>query len=316
MRSPRALTIAALAVAVIAVSSSAPLTVYAAAPALAIAFYRNAVAACGLAPVAAVGRRAELRGLLRPGDGRRAGWLCVLAGVSLAAHFGTWLPSTKLTSVTTATALVATQPVWAALIAAARRIPVSRNTWIGILVAVLGAALATGADLSVSGRAVVGDALALLGAVLAAIYTTYGERARVSLSTTTYTTVCYGVCALVLLAACAVGGVRLGGYDPRTWAAIGAIVIGPQLLGHSMINYALRRVSATVVAVLLLLEVPGAALLGWALVGQVPAAHSVPGLLIGLAGVAIVLHDTARSAAADQPTNGGTAISPVATSTT
>src|SRR5882762_5672890 len=104
---------AALTVAVLAVSSSAPLIAYAAAPALAIAFWRNALATAVLAPATATTRMGELHRLA----GRRAGLLCVLAGVALAAHFAFWVPSAKLTSIAAATALVATQPVWQGLIA-------------------------------------------------------------------------------------------------------------------------------------------------------------------------------------------------------
>src|SRR6266545_2896832 len=157
MRSLGLPTVSALVVSLFAVSSSAALIAYAAAPALAIAFWRNALAVGVIAPVAIAGRRHQLADLFRPGDGRRAGLLSVLAGFALAGHFGTWVPSAKLTSVATATALVATQPVWAALIARLRGIPVPSATWLGVGLAVVGAALATGADVSVSGRAGPGD---------------------------------------------------------------------------------------------------------------------------------------------------------------
>jgi drug/metabolite transporter (DMT)-like permease len=287
-RSLDPLTSAALVVAVIAVASSGPLIAYAAAPALAIAFWRNSLAVGVLAPAAAVRRRDELRRLAGTG-GRRELASCALAGLALAAHFGTWVPSAKMTSVATATALVATQPVWQGVIAVltGRRLPGA--TWLGIGLAVLGAVLATGADLTVSARAVAGDLLALAGAVAVAIYTALGERARASLSTTTYTTVCYGVCSLALLAVCLVGGVRLVGYDGRTWLAIVALVVGPQLLGHSMLNYSLHRVSATTVSVIVLLEVPGAALIAWLWLGQAPPPAGWVGLTLLVAGVAVVV---------------------------
>lgn len=288
LRGLHPLTTAAIVVAVLAVSSSAPLIAYAAAPALAIAFWRNALAAAVLAPVAGVPRRNELVAVTR-GDRRSEGRYCVLAGLALAVHFGTWVPSVKLTSVATAAALVATQPVWQGLIAQAQGRRLSRSGWAGIGLAVCGAALATGADLSTSGTAVAGDLLALAGGVAAAVYTALGERARVRLSTTTYTTICYSVCAAALLAVCLIGGIRLAGYDPRSWAAILALVAGAQLLGHSMFNYALHRVSATTVSVLILLEVPAAAVLAWAWLGQVPRTASLPGLALVVAGVAVVI---------------------------
>ncbi|MFI5889488.1 DMT family transporter [Actinoplanes sp. NPDC051513] len=293
-RSPRQrpglTTVVALAVAVLAVSSSAPLIAFAAAPALAIAFWRNGLAAVALTPVTLGPRRPELLGA-----GRRALIFCLLAGVALAAHFATWMPSVQLGSVATATALVATQPVWQGLIAAAqgRRPPAAG--WLGIGLAVAGAAWATGADVGVSGQAVLADVLALLGAVAAAVYTALGEQARTTLSTTTYTWICYGTCALALLAVCLIARVDLAGYDPRTWAAILALVAGAQLLGHSMFNYALQRTSATTVSVLALLEVPGAALLAWVWLGQQPRLATLPGLLLLLAGVAVFVLGATRA---------------------
>jgi drug/metabolite transporter (DMT)-like permease len=285
-RSPHTATVLSLVVAVFAVSSSAPLIAYAAAPALAIAFWRNALATVALTPISLGPRRGELRRVLRRRD---ALVFCVLAGVALAAHFATWMPSVQLGSVATATALVATQPVWQGLIAAAQGRRPSAAGWIGIALAVAGAAWATGVDVNVSGRAVLSDVLALLGGITVAVYTALGERARVELSTTTYTWICYGTCAVVLLVVCLVGRVSLGGYDRTTWLAILAVVAGAQLLGHSMFSYALQRAAATTVSVFALLEVPGATLIAWLWLGQRPRAAGLPGLVLLLLGVAVVV---------------------------
>ncbi|WP_306211346.1 DMT family transporter [Actinoplanes sp. RD1] len=293
MRStPVVLTTGALAVAVLAVSSSAPLIAFAAAPALAVAFWRNGIAFVALSPITAGPRRHELGALRGP-----AGRFGVLAGVALAVHFATWMPSVQLGSVATATALVATQPVWQGLLAVLTKTPTGTPTrlgWAGIALAVAGVAWATGADVGVSARAVLADALALAGAMAAAVYTLFGERARARLSTTTYTWVCYGTCAVLLLVVCLAAGVPLTGYDPHTWLAILAIVAGAQLLGHSMFNYALHRVPATTVSVLVLLEVPGAALLAWLWLGQEPRASALPGLALLVAGVLVVILAAAR----------------------
>jgi drug/metabolite transporter (DMT)-like permease len=94
---------------------------------------------------------------------------------------------------------------------------------------------------------------------------------------------------VVLLVVCLAARVELTGYAPSTWAAILAIVVGAQLLGHSMFNYALHRVSATTISVLALLEVPGAALLAWAWLGQAPRAAALPGVALIIAGVVVVI---------------------------
>jgi drug/metabolite transporter (DMT)-like permease len=283
-----------LVVAVLAVSSSAPIIAYAAAPALAIAFWRNGLSSLVLWPVALVKRREEMAWLASRA-GRRTLVVCVLAGAALAVHFATWVSSVKLTAVADAVALGATQPIWQGLIAKAQGRSLPRLTWIGISVAVVGAAAATGADIAVSGRAAAGDLLAIAGGMAAAVYTALGERVRTETTTISYTTICYSVCAGILLLVCLVSGTSLHGYPATTWLAIAGLVAGAQLLGHSMFNYALQHVSATTVSVLILLEVPGAALLAWWWLGQTPDPKTLPGLALVLVGVIVVLLGASRS---------------------
>jgi drug/metabolite transporter (DMT)-like permease len=163
-------------------------------------------------------------------------------------------------------------------------------------VAMAGVVIATGADANLGRQAILGDFLALGGALMAAIYTTLGGRVRQQVSTTTYTTVCYGVCAAALLIVCLLAGVDLTGFSATTWLAILALTVGPQLLGHSMFNYTLEKIPATLIGVIVLLEVPGAILLGWAWLGQSLSAVSIIGIAVLLAGVAmVILNPGARS---------------------
>ncbi|RYJ07363.1 MAG: EamA/RhaT family transporter, partial [Actinomycetales bacterium] len=114
------------------------------------------------------------------------------------------------------------------------------------------------------------------------------QQVRGVLSTTAYTTACYGTCALVLLVACAAGGVDLGGYETRDWLLIAAVTVCAQLLGHSLINHLLAVMSPLVISLLLLLEVPGAALLAGLWLDQTPAGGVYVGLGLILAGLAVV----------------------------
>jgi drug/metabolite transporter (DMT)-like permease len=280
-----------LAVALAGVSASGPIMAATAAPALAIAFWRNALGAGSTGLLAGLRHRAEFAAL------DRRGWaVASVAGVFLAAHFATWVPSVKLTSVASATALVATQAVFTGLIAAAagRRLP--RGAWWGMALAIAGTALIAGADVAISARALAGDGLALLGAVAASAYVTAGASARRAMSTTAYTTICYGVCSLALLAVCLVGRQQLAGYSGRAWLLILAVTGCAQLLGHSLVNVVLHSVSATVVSLAILLETPGAALIAALWLHQVPPASAVPGLVLLLAGLMVVIRAGDRSA--------------------
>jgi drug/metabolite transporter (DMT)-like permease len=287
---PPARDLGLLVIALAAVSTSGPLVAAAAAPPLAIAFWRNALASGVLLPWAAARRWAELRRL------SAHQWrLSALAGLLLAGHFDTWIPSVTLSTVASSTALVCTQPVWTALYARARGRRVSRAVWGGIALAVLGAVLLTGADVRLSGRAVAGDLLALLGGVLAAAYFVTGAEVRSAVSTTSYTAVCYAVCALVLLVTCLVSGQRLAGYDAGTWLKLAALAAGAQLLGHSLANVVLRSASPTTISLAILFEVPGAALIAALWLHQIPRATALPGLALLLAGVAVVIRSGTRT---------------------
>lgn len=292
--SPRDLAL--MTVAVAAISTSAPLIAATAAPALAIAFWRNAFGTLAIAPFALTGsRRRELRGL------KRREWrLISVSGVLLALHFATWVPSLTYTSVASSTALVATQPVWAALIARAQGQDVPPRAWLGMAVAFAGVLTLTGIDLTLSTRAVVGDLLALAGAMFAAAYVTVGSQVRQTVTTTTYTFVCYGVCSVLLLTGCLAGRLQLGGYAPVTWWQLLALTAGAQLLGHSLINVALQTSSPTVVSLAILFEMPGAAIIAAIWLGQRPPWGVVPAALLLLAGVAIVV-GSGRRATPDGP---------------
>ena len=273
-----------MVVGVAAVSTSAPLIAATAAPALAISFWRNALATGVIAPYAWWRHRGELVAI-----GRRGLLLCLGAGVLLAAHFATWVPSLRYTTVASSTALVATQPVWTALVAGRLGQHVPRRAWIGIGVALVGVLVLTGVDLSLSGRALVGDLLALAGGAFAALYVSAGSAARRSISTTSYTLVCYGFCGLLLLIVCLVGHQSLTGYPAETWVKLAALTAGAQLLGHSVFNIVLRSTSPTVVSLALLFEMPGAALIAAVWLGQRPPWGVLPAAALLLLGVAVVI---------------------------
>jgi drug/metabolite transporter (DMT)-like permease len=278
------LDIALLAVAVAGVSLSAPLATATAAPALAVAFWRNAMAVGALSPFALLRHRGELRGM-----GRRAMLLSAGAGALLALHFGTWLPSLHMTSVASSTALVTTTPIWTALLLRLRghRPPALASA--GMALAFLGVVLLTGIDLSTSPRALMGDALALVGGVAAAGYVLLGAEVRRTVSTTAYACVCYATTSVLLLLTCLVSGTALGGYSGVTWLRLAALTVAAQLLGHTLINRVVKGLGPSVTSTAILLETPGAALIAALWLGQMPPAAAYPALAVILGGLALVI---------------------------
>lgn len=294
-------TTGVIGVGVLAVAFSAPLITAIAAPALAVAFWRNAIGAVAGAPFTLVSRRAELASLLR--RDRRTLHLAVVAGLALALHFGLWIPSLRLTSVTASTALATTTPLWTVVLTRLMGRVVPRGVVLGVVVALTGVLLVTGVDASGSVQALQGDLLALGGGAAGAGYVVAGAEVRRTVGTATYTLVAYTTCAVVLLVVCLGTGTSLSGYSARTWAELGLLTLTAQLLGHSLLNRALRSAGATTVALSILLEVPGASLVAWVWLGQVPPVAVVPGAALVLAGIALVIRtqSTSRRAVAEAP---------------
>jgi drug/metabolite transporter (DMT)-like permease len=284
--------LALLTVAVLGVSASAPIIVAASAPGLAIALWRNVMGSAVLLPLSVLRAPGEIAGL-----SRRERRLVVVAGLALAAHFGTWVPSVTLTTVASAVALGTTAPVWNALIARAQGHAVPRRAWAGIAVSLVGVLLLTGVDVTVSRDALAGDLLALAGGFFGAVYVALGGEVRRTVSTSTYSALCYSTCSVVLLPVCLVAGVALGGYDGRTWLLLVALTITAQLLGHTLFNAVVGRVGPLVVALAVLLEVPGAAVLAALWLGQVPPLAALPAALLVLVGVAMAVTTGAPEAA-------------------
>ena len=293
---PPAADVGLLAVAVVAISTSGPIIAACAAPALAIAFWRCALGSGLTGPYVAWRHRGELGRLAR-----REWGLMVAAGLLLGAHFATWIPSLRFTSVASSTALVATQPVWAALIARARGAEVARRVWIGIAVSLVGVLVLTGIDVALDPRALVGDLLALAGAVLAAAYVTAGGEVRQKVSTASYTFVAYGVAGAGLLGVVLLGGIPLSGWSAYDWWLIVALTLVAQLLGHTVIARVLSTTSATVVSLAILFEMPGATLVAAVWLGQTPPLAILPAVVLLLIGIAVVITAADRPEVVEEP---------------
>ena len=271
---------ALLVLAVFAVGVSAIIIRYAdEADPLALSFWRCAAGAVVLAPF---GRRGFAR--LERGDW----WLPVLAGLFLALHFATWITSLELTSVANSVLLVTTAPVFVAF--GARyflKERMSPAVWIGIALALGGTALiaggAEGGEASLSG-----DALALVGAVVVAGYALAGQISRRKLGIVEYAVITYGAGALLLLPVCLIAGVELVGYSSKTWLAIGGMVVGPQILGHTVLNYVVKDIDATTIYAAVMAEPPIAIALAYLLFDEVPSLLVYPGGLAILVGILMV----------------------------
>ena len=276
------LALPAVAVGVLAVSAAAILIRLAEAPAIAVAFWRCALGAALLLPPALMRRERFPRG--------RDLYVGVASGVALGAHFGFWISSLDHTSVAASVVLVSTQPVFVAILAyllfGERTSPLS---FAGILAALAGTAVIAGDD-SVGSAALLGNALALVGAVTIAIYVLIGRSSRTGgIGVLPYSVVVYSAAALALLPVALLFEVRLWGYSGETWLWLWAITLGPQIMGHTVFNWALRYVEASVISGTILAEPVVSALLAWLILSEKPGVATVVGGAVVLFGLFLLL---------------------------
>lgn len=269
----------ALITGVLAVSWASVFVRLADAPSLVIASYRLALSALVLVPVA------FLR-LKRPELHRMAGsWRAfVLGGMFLALHFSCWIASLEYTSVASSVVIVTANPalvaVYGAVILGER---LHRARWAGIVAAFAGTLLIAGGDFRASGRAVAGDGLAFLGAVGVAGYYIVGKSLRATFGTLEYVAAVYSLGALFLLAVVLATRQPMLGYELETYGFLILLALVPQVVGHTLLNWALRYFTATLVASAILGEPVGASLLAYLLLGEIPPATSLAGAaFIGL----------------------------------
>ena len=276
-----------LALALIGISFSGPLVRLSHAHPLAIAAWRLGFSLIVIAVALAVtGEWRQWRRVSRTELGIALG-----AGGMLALHFWSWNSSIGLTSVAASVVLVNTQPVVVALLSVTwlGEAP-TRRQWIGIAIAMAGALVVALPDFSAGDaaahpRALLGDLLALVGALTAATYFVSGRRLRSSLALWPYVGLVYGSCFVVLLLLALATGAPLAPQPPRELAIFAALALGPMLLGHTGLNWALKHSPAYVVNLTLLGEPVGAT----AIAAVLPGIREVPGPATLLGGGIVLL---------------------------
>jgi drug/metabolite transporter (DMT)-like permease len=275
----------ALGLAVAAMSTAAILIrlVEGAGP-LAIAFHRLLFATLVIAPWAWAKHGDELRAMPR----RELATLGLI-GVVLGLHFAAWITSLQLTTVASSVVLVTFHPALVAVLGMAWLGEGLRaRGWAGIGVALVGAAVLLQGDLALAPSFLLGDALALAGAVFAALYFLGGRRVRQRRSLPAYALVVYASASVTLLALALGARESLGPFAWQDYALMLALALGPQVAGHTVANWSLRWVPAAVVSTAIVGEPIGSTVLAALLLAEVPPAASLAGGALILVGIYLV----------------------------
>jgi drug/metabolite transporter (DMT)-like permease len=268
-----------LIIGIFGIGSSGPLIALSAMPVPTLIFWRNLGGSLVTLPFA-----------LRHKLNRTGVRWAILAGVVLAVHFVGFFLSMRLTSVTAGTAIVATQPIFAAFFVKLTGGHIPKKAWLGMLISFSGVLVVTGIDLQLDRKSFLGDIAALVSGALAAAYMLIGSKAQQHLETTSYTTICYFVCAMTALPMALFLGYEIINFDAKEWWILLGLILGAQILGHTMFNLTLKRVSPAVVSMIVFFEVPVAALLSFIFkIGKEPTLSIIPGVILILTGCILVV---------------------------
>ena len=280
MRKPELVII----IAVIACSFGSIFIRFSNAEPLAIAFYRLLFTTLMLLPFVLLWERDEFRML----DKKSVGIL-VAIGLVLSFHFSMWVTSLELTTVASSVILVTAHPILVGSISHFfLKDRLSRLNFIGIFIAIGGVIILTLGDFEVgtfSDNMLLGDILAFLAGLCAGIYLLGGRQMRKKISVATYAFIVYLFCTVFLLIQCLATSTPLFPMEAREYWLFIAMALIPGVLGHTLYNWSLKHVTATVVSVSLLGEPIGASILAFLLLSEIPNFFVFIGGPIVLAGI-------------------------------
>ncbi len=215
---------------------------------------------------------------------RKEALLVVLSGVALAFHFGFWVVSLTLTLVATSVILVTSHPIFVAGVSHfLLKDRVKKVAAVGIVIAFSGVIVISLSDYTLGAGTLLGDLFAFIGGICAGIYFLSGRVARQTIDIAPYAFSVYALSAVLLFVAAWMAGDELVVTSSRELTLFLLMAVFPTILGHTMFNYALKKLPAHLISTSVLGEPVGASILAYILLPD-----EVPGVAIVIGGVLVV----------------------------
>jgi len=285
----------ALFISIVSVSFAAILIKISSADSLSIAFYRLLFTTLLILPFVVFFKktREEIKKLPRK-------TLLIMIGIGfiLAAHFAFWVTSLNYTSIASSVILVTAHPILVGPVSHfffKERLSIINS--IGIIVSVAGVIILVLLNRQPEGEIIdplKGNILAILGGVMAGLYILGGRKVRKTVSVASYAFIVYGISTVILLFLCIIFSSELINISVTDFEIFIVMAIVAGLLGHTLYNWSLKHVRASLASVALLGEPIGSTL--WAML--IPAIAQIPSKYTVFAGAIILLgiYLTARKA--------------------
>lgn len=275
-----------LAIGLLATSFPAILVRLADANALTISFYRNFLASLFILPIA-------LLNLNKVNHHKNLTKKIVIASFFLAFHFYAWNASLKLTTVASSLVIVATQPIWSAIMGIVfLKEKVSLKGFISIFLALSGIFAIAILDLDKGSESILGDLLALCAAIFASAYLITGRSVKDVVPLSFWLFSIYFLSSLMLLFVSFLSGTQLFGFSKQTYLMLFLMALIPSFLGHSLLNYAVRYIEAYKVQLGLLLEPFVSTILAYIIFMEKPSFLFYPAATVSFLGVILGISES------------------------
>ena len=221
----------------------------------------------------------------------------IFAGIFLGFHFACFFVGVRHTSIANATLLANMGPIFTLLIALAQGRKSNTMTYLGLGMAVVGAIIIQANDFSIlGGENFFGNSLALLSALFFALTYVVAEAIRVETGNIVYGRALFLVAAITLLVIAVLSGNSIFDFQPQHIVWLLFLGLVPSILGHNMLNYAVKYVTPTAVSSVSLGEPIIASLFGLFLFGEAIPVSAILGGPIILIGVYIIINNQVSGA--------------------
>ena len=198
-------------------------------------------------------------------------WHYILAGFFLAAHFITWIASLQLTSIANSIFLESMHPLFGVFVSIIfLREPPHRSILPAFVLAILGLFIIVYADINQAGNQLSGDILAILSALCLALYLMIARMHKGEQDFIKYLIYIYGAASFFCAIYIVINGDMFLGYSKDSWIFIFLLAIGPNLVGHSILNWSSRHIQIFKVNLVMLMEPVLATLSGIIFISEFP----------------------------------------------
>lgn len=187
----------------------------------------------------------------------------ILAGFFLAAHFITWIASIQMTTIANSIFLESTHPFFGLLLSILILKEFPRLSIIpAFIVAFIGMFFIVYVDWNIEDSKTFGDLLAISSAFFLALYLLIARFNRDKVDLILYLIYVYGFAAVFCAIYILINNHSFLGYSWNSWIFLLLLALGPNLIGHSLLNWASRKIEIYKVNLMLLLEPVLATLMG------------------------------------------------------